>query len=56
MQKRDTFLGLYQSDSSANENFFVNDEAHLHLRWYVNKQTFPVCADMQPQILHERAL
>jgi len=46
MQKRDEFLGLYQNDSTARENFFVKDEAPLHLRWYVNKQNFRVCADI----------
>jgi len=56
MQKTDEFLGMYQNDSTARENFFVYDEAHLHLRWYVNKQTFHVCADIQPQALQERAL
>jgi hypothetical protein len=40
MQKTDEFLGLYQNDSTARENFFVNDEAYPHLRWHVNKQNF----------------
>jgi hypothetical protein len=56
MQKRDEFLGMYQNDSTERENAFVNDEAHLQMHWYVNKQNFHVIADTQPQILQERAL